>query len=1444
MRTTRKKSNIFIGITVLALVLVLCFTITATPATTAESNHVQTGVSVQTPAYNGLSGHSFFSFSGQDSAVFFQPPDPLDKIYDGNPVNAADAKIMFDLGLVGKIDEEYAVSCTWVELDPSSAYCQILPEFEGSPSGPSLPGGYRLQYSITGATIDATLCLDFAIKPVGRATQPSSSEAIADDVFLTLPKLDKVYDGNVVNFGAGLQVDYAALSASNRMLYLKVYVCDAQGNPTSTEIKSYYYANYGASYAYIGRINADNSYAMIADYGTYYLPEVKDIGKYQAVYSVNLSAGGTATKEIFFEIKATATPTGPIIYLASVTGLTFDYALLNPEKEKLDDDKSIIFTILGDGFTNSTADQKKFNDYAQLMAEYFQSIAPLNEFADHMKFYRVNVISAESGVSYADKNSTADPGTVKNTYFGTQFWLQGMERLAGFGNNAGAQRSKSVAAEHVPKYDYAIMLINSSKYGGSGGEGNGVPAVISLNTHFLDMCLHEMSHAIADLSDEYYAGDQYARLCDNDINHYPNMIHVKYKNTYYFPWTRFLNKYGIGLYPYTENENYLRPHQECKMRYLGSDDYYKSSGERYPFCEVCKEALRDALAKAAGTPVMTFQPYADAFYANLPFRLDDKYIVIRDGRGGKAYAENLTATDFSLTVWDTAHNAMASNVGAAAYITTTSSGRHSIDISYKSAAYGTLAASGGFDVLPMTVVEGLPASLNKTWDGQPVRLPALQINEQNAAFLGITSVRVEYTWHKDEGSGQPGAQLGALGALPAPEALGPSTPGKYVLKMRIFDQLGPFEQITLLPFEIARTTLTLLPLNTGASYTGESPGYTSRPVTILAEGFGEADYDKFLSEVHNLILAIYSTGPFSEMPQIFRFFTLNTISIDSGISSDSEKKDTYYGLKINASGNIASASNVSLSNILITNAINRDTYGVSPYYGSTVMLINDDSQDAYYNLRNSDSSRSIHVTTTKDKSYAQVIQGLGNHYGQLSSGGGSVFANAWLGDAGKTAAIKQGIVKNLYYARYAIITSDAAVRPQFRGNFNLLPTLHTYAGENEIANASGYYQLSYYAVDSDGFVGGRLGAAPDSPGIYWVQANLPSSTSLYKTAGGTTVSLAANRGIVKFELKSLVSQVGDLSKTADGAPVTVPDITFALTEAGFSSTDEFDITLTWYADDGSGGTPLSASFAYGGEPEEGPANPGSYLLGIKIVKKGGGYNEELRIPFSIASNFVAVTDIIGVPTQAIAGKPLTLSGTVIPAGATNQAIEWSVSGVAALSGNILTAANTGTLLVTATIADGTEPGIAYTKDFTISVYNYGLFLSPSQTSLKAGDTLYVDMMLAGNFNYTQVMAELAFDNAILEYAGYENLSGLLAACAPSAAHKVILRSIPSTNMVYGVPCADGVRIVTLKFKVKDGFDGESASARLSLLTALVTPPAYLIGAVTAPGQTWSFTVEK
>jgi hypothetical protein len=127
-----------------------------------------------------------------------------------------------------------------------------------------------------------------------------------------------------------------------------------------------------------------------------------------------------------------------------------------------------------------------------------------------------------------------------------------------------------------------------------------------------------------------------------------------------------------------------------------------------------------------------------------------------------------------------------------------------------------------------------------------------------------------------------------------------------------------------------------------------------------------------------------------------------------------------------------------------------------------------------------------------------------------------------------------------------------------------------------------------------------------------------------------------------------------------------------------------------------------------------PATAGDLVLTATVVDgKNEGtedYTQDFTIKISPA--FKAVTNITGVPTGGKVGSEVDLTkATAEPAGATNRTpITWTVkaadtTGVtnAAVAGGKFTPNAAGTLELTASIANGTAEGTAFTRDFEIII---------------------------------------------------------------------------------------------------------------------------------------------
>jgi fibro-slime domain-containing protein len=132
----------------------------------------------------------------------------------------------------------------------------------------------------------------------------------------------------------------------------------------------------------------------------------------------------------------------------------------------------------------------------------------------------------------------------------------------------------------------------------------------------------------------------------------------------------------------------------------------------------------------------------------------------------------------------------------------------------------------------------------------------------------------------------------------------------------------------------------------------------------------------------------------------------------------------------------------------------------------------------------------------------------------------------------------------------------------------------------------------------------------------------------------------------------------------------------------------------------------------------------------------------------------------------------------------------------------------------------------------VTDYNLTVYMQTAQAGLKAGDTLLVDVMLSGDLLYTRVESKIAYDTALLEFAGYAELAGWVAECKKEAPDKVALNSVPSMNLFLGAPCTPPVKLVTLKFTVKNDFTQTDLSFAYILVTSIVG-----VNSTTAPGNT-------
>lgn len=259
-------------------------------------------------------------------------------------------------------------------------------------------------------------------------------------------------------------------------------------------------------------------------------------------------------------------------------------------KNSGDNDKRINLVILGDGYLATELSQFE-SDATAFMNDMF-SQEPYASYENYFNVHIIKVISAESGASHpgtaTDESTYSVPNATVNNYFGTAYDSYNVHRLLYTENQATIS---TVLAHNFPMFDQALILVNSPYYGGSGG----AYPITSTGEDAQEIAIHELGHSFADLKDEYYPGDLLAAEAIN-MTQETDATLIKWKN--------WIGTNNIGIYPYATSgtaATWNRPHQSCKMRYLG-----------YDFCSVCKEGIIEKIHNLVA-PLDTYSPTETTF---------------------------------------------------------------------------------------------------------------------------------------------------------------------------------------------------------------------------------------------------------------------------------------------------------------------------------------------------------------------------------------------------------------------------------------------------------------------------------------------------------------------------------------------------------------------------------------------------------------------------------------------------------------------------------------------------------------------------------------------------------------------------------------------------------------------------------------------------------------
>ena len=291
-------------------------------------------------------------------------------------------------------------------------------------------------------------------------------------------------------------------------------------------------------------------------------------------------------------------------------------------------DKRINLVFLSDGYTASELDQ--FITDATNFSNSLLSQSPFNEYSEYFNIYAIKVPSNESGTDHPGTATDVTEPVIDvafvDNYFNTSFDTGGFHRLLYTYESA---KIYNVLADNFPEFDQPIILVNTSEYGGAGGPY----ATSSTGTSADEIVIHELGHSLFDLKDEYYPGDALAAEAINMTQE---------TNTSLVKWKNWIGTGGVGIYPYATSgnaANWNRPHQNCKMRYLG-----------VPFCSVCKEGIVEKIHSLI-SPVDAYLPN-NSTVDNPSFPLEFQLDLIKPNPNTLESEWTLNAVSFASNVDD------------------------------------------------------------------------------------------------------------------------------------------------------------------------------------------------------------------------------------------------------------------------------------------------------------------------------------------------------------------------------------------------------------------------------------------------------------------------------------------------------------------------------------------------------------------------------------------------------------------------------------------------------------------------------------------------------------------------------------------------------------------------------------------------------------------------
>ena len=159
------------------------------------------------------------------------------------------------------------------------------------------------------------------------------------------------------------------------------------------------------------------------------------------------------------------------------------------------DTKRWNLVIIGDGYQEG--ELGTYHAHAEKFVHRLQTTPPFDEMFAGINVHRIDVVSRESGAD--DPGCAGGPAVARKTYFDATFCSphngHPIDRLLTVDNALAL----SVTTAGVPQKHYVVCIVNSTKYGGSGG----AIATCSVHATSAKIAIHELGHSAFGLADEY-----------------------------------------------------------------------------------------------------------------------------------------------------------------------------------------------------------------------------------------------------------------------------------------------------------------------------------------------------------------------------------------------------------------------------------------------------------------------------------------------------------------------------------------------------------------------------------------------------------------------------------------------------------------------------------------------------------------------------------------------------------------------------------------------------------------------------------------------------------------------------------------------------------------------------------------------------------------------------